>query len=320
MTIPKVSIIIPVFNAEQFLEETLTSAVNQTWLKKEIIIVDDGSTDSSFEIARAFESLKVKVYPKKNRGAAAARNYGLERAKGEYIQYVDADDLMSPNKIESQLATLKNQPIGYVCSCAWGKFVDKPEEAWFEKQDVFGDFHPVDWLVTSWEDGGMMQTACWLVPRNIVELAGPWNEDLSLHDDGEYFARILLASRGVRFCRDASVYYRTNLESSLSRRRNRKAVKSAFDVCESYRKNILQHEDSSRVRHALMMNYLRFIYEYHPQHNDLTFLARLRIEELGFQNLPPCGDKKFKLLTQCIGFDRALKVRAWLKSKRNISV
>ena len=69
-----------------------------------------------------------------------------------------------------------------------------------------------------------------------------------------------------------------------------------------------------------MMNYLRFIYENHPQHHDLTVLARQRIEELGFQNLPAYGGKKFKMLAHLVGFDNALKMRSWLKSKRKISV
>ena len=320
MRIPKVSIIIPVFNAEHFLEETLTSIINQTWRNKEIIVVDDGSTDSSFEIAKKFESQKVQVFHKKNGGAASARNYGLARATGEYIQYLDADDLLAPDKIERQISLLEYLPDGYISSCAWGKFVNHPSEAQFIPQNVWGDFQPIDWLVTSWNGGGMMQTACWLVPRNIAELAGLWNENLSLHDDGEYFARILLISRGIKFFKNAAVYYRTNLNSSLSRKRSRKAAKSAFDVCESYQKNILKYEDSSRVRHALMINYLKFIYEYHPQHKDLTFLARQRIEELGFQNLPPYGGKKFKMLTRLVGFDNALKIRALLKSKRNVCV
>jgi len=316
----KVSILIPVFNSERYLAETIKAGLNQTHSNIELIIVDNGSTDQSMLIAKMYESKFVKVYSNIEAYASSARNYALFKSAGDYIQYLDADDLMSPNKIKSQLATLKTQPEGHVCSCAWHKFVDKPEEAWFEKQEVFGDFSPVDWLVTSWNGGGMMQTACWLVPRNIVELAGPWNEKLSLHDDGEYFARILLASKGVKFCDDAAVYYRTNLDGSLSRQRSRRAAESAFNVCESYRKNILQHEDSPRVRHALMMNYLKFIYEYHPQHNYLTFLARQRIEELGFQNLPPYGGKKFKMLARWLGFENALKVRAWLKSKRIVSV
>jgi glycosyltransferase involved in cell wall biosynthesis len=318
MAIPRVSIIIPVFNAEEVVVETLTSAVNQTWPNMEIIVVDDGSADSSFEIARAFKSQKVKVYRKKNEGAAAARNYGLGRATGEYIQYLDADDLMSPNKIESQIAILEKQPEGYICSCAWGKFDESPEEAWFETQEVFGDFAPVDWLTCSWEGGGMMQTACWLVPRYIAESAGQWNEKLSLHDDGEYFARILLASKGVKFCKDALVYYRRSVDGSLSRQRSRRAVESAFNVCESYRESLLFHENSVRVRHALMMNYLRFIYEYHPHYGYLTNLARQRVQQLGFQKLPPHGGKKFKLLARCLGFDNALRMRALFKSKCNV--
>ena len=318
MSDPRVSIIVPVHNSEKYLAETLVCALSQSWPNKEIIIVDDGSSDSSYEIAKTFQSQSLRVYRTENEGASAARNYGLAKATGEYIQYIDADDLMSPMKIESQLSILQNQPEGYVSSCFWGKFIQNSANAWFETQKVFGDFASIDWLVISWEGGGMMQTACWLVPKDIASIAGPWNEKLSLHDDGEYFARILLASKGVKFCQDATVYYRTNQNNSISRQRNRKAAESAFNVSESYRENILQHENTQRIRHALMMNYLKFIYEYHPLYTDLTNLARKRIQQLGFQKLPSCCGKKFKMLTRCFGFDNALKIReilALIKSK-----
>ena len=98
-----VSILIPSYNAEEWIEETIQSALSQTWPRKEIIIVDDGSTDNSLRIAKEYESNSVKVISQENSGAAVARNKALEYAQGDYIQWLDADDLLAPDKIEKQL-------------------------------------------------------------------------------------------------------------------------------------------------------------------------------------------------------------------------
>ena len=88
-----VSIIIPAFNSEKYLSETVRSALAQTWPNKEIIVVDDGSSDGTLNVAKQFESRNVKVFTQKNRGAACARNAGLAIAQGDFIQWLDADDL-----------------------------------------------------------------------------------------------------------------------------------------------------------------------------------------------------------------------------------
>jgi glycosyltransferase involved in cell wall biosynthesis len=85
---PLVSIIIPVYNAASFINETINSALQQTWPNKEIIIVDDGSTDDSLILAKKFEGDIVKIFSQQNKGASAARNKGLAEAKGDYIQFL----------------------------------------------------------------------------------------------------------------------------------------------------------------------------------------------------------------------------------------
>ena len=102
MNPPKVSILIPLYNSENYIEETIQSCLNQTYENIEIIIVDDGSTDKSLQIAKSFESGKLKVYSQPNSGACKARNLAFEKSIGDYIQYLDADDLLSENKIENQ--------------------------------------------------------------------------------------------------------------------------------------------------------------------------------------------------------------------------
>src|SRR5438067_12061163 len=96
---PLVSILIPAYNAELWIAETIRSALAQNWPRKEIIIVDDGSTDQTLSIARQFASKTVSVIAQKNQGAAAARNKAFQLCQADYIHWLDADDLLSPDKV-----------------------------------------------------------------------------------------------------------------------------------------------------------------------------------------------------------------------------
>src|ERR1051325_3114803 len=100
---PLVSILVPAFNAQNSIADTLRSALAQTWERKEIIVVNDGSTDDTLSIARQFESPSVRVVTQENQGAAVARNTALSLCQGDYIQWLDADDLLSPQKIAQQI-------------------------------------------------------------------------------------------------------------------------------------------------------------------------------------------------------------------------
>src|SRR5277367_1684780 len=96
---PLVSILIPAYNSEQWIGYTLQSAIAQTWPRKEIIVVDDGSRDRTADEARRFASKQVVVVTVENQGAAAARNHALKLSQGDYVQWLDADDLLGPDKI-----------------------------------------------------------------------------------------------------------------------------------------------------------------------------------------------------------------------------
>jgi len=100
---PLVSILIPAYNAEPWMADTIQSALGQTWSNKEIIVVDDGSTDQTLSVARHFASKTVSVVTQENLGASAARNRAIELSQGDYIQWLDADDLLSPDKIAKQM-------------------------------------------------------------------------------------------------------------------------------------------------------------------------------------------------------------------------
>jgi len=107
-----VSIIIPVYNTEKYIKETILSVINQSYQDWELIIIDDGSTDGSAEIIQAIDDKRVKYYYQQNASQAVARNRGIKLAKGEFIAFLDADDLWEPSKLERQLGLFDNGKVG----------------------------------------------------------------------------------------------------------------------------------------------------------------------------------------------------------------
>ncbi len=235
---PLVSILMPCYNAEPWLAAALQSVVAQTWPRWEAIVVDDGSNDNSLAIARQFESPRVKVLQQTNSGAAAARNRAYEICQGDFIQYLDADDLLSVNKIALQVDRLTcSDGCGYVSSTTWRRFETVVEQASIAAPRGMRNMEPIEWLILSWSSGEMMHPGAWLVPRSIADAAGRWDESLTLNDDGEYFGRVVLSSRGIRHCEAATSYYRSGIPSSLSATKGEKAWRSAlrsFELCSQH--------------------------------------------------------------------------------------
>ena len=121
MVRPLVSILIPAYNAQGWISDSLRSAIAQTWEPKEIIVVDDGSTDRTLAIARRFESDQLRVVTQSNQGAAAARNKAFSLSRGEYVQYLDADDVLAARKISKQMEALGQCPSTRCCCQAVGE-------------------------------------------------------------------------------------------------------------------------------------------------------------------------------------------------------
>jgi glycosyltransferase involved in cell wall biosynthesis len=111
-----VSVVIPNYNNGQYLAEAISSVMSQTYKNIEIIVIDDGSTDDSNEILESFGS-KILLIKQKNQGAASARNQGIRSAKGDYIAFLDSDDIWKPNKVELQVSKIQSSEHGFVyCS------------------------------------------------------------------------------------------------------------------------------------------------------------------------------------------------------------
>jgi glycosyltransferase involved in cell wall biosynthesis len=227
-----VSVIIPCFNSAAWLQETLDSVTAQTYPQLEVILVDDGSTDSTPDIIRQFEaasSLPVKTVFGPNHGAASARNTGLARAAGDYIQFLDADDLLLPEAIEQKVATLQNSDAD-VAYTDWQKLQEQHPGKFEQGECVTRSIEDVDpdpeiaLFTTFWAPPVAL-----LYTRGIVEKIGGWKQHLAPIEDARYMLDALF--NGARFVHvpRTLALYRLFDGPSHSRRSPLKFVTAVFN-------------------------------------------------------------------------------------------
>lgn len=268
---PLVSILIPAYNAENWVAYTIQSAVQQTWLRKEIVIVDDGSKDKTADVAQKFASKDIKVVSTDNQGLSAAVNTAYKLCQGDYIQELDSDDILAPDKIEKQLAALgENDSKRVLLSGPWAYFHYRTRRARFVRNSLWQDLRPAEWLLRKMVENLHMQNATWLVSRELAEAAGPWDTRLQYDQDGEYYCRVLLASTGTRFVPEARIFYRISGTNRISYIGSSDAKKnSLLRSMKLHMEYLRSLEDSQRVRKACL-TYMQTWYEYfYPDRPDI---------------------------------------------------
>lgn len=304
---PLVSILIPAYNGEAFLADTLRSALGQTWPRKEIIVVDDGSRDGTLAVARQFESATVKVVTQPNQGSAATRNRCYALSQGDFIQWLDADDLLHPDKVRLQVeAAREGGTERTLYSAGWSYFINRPATARFVPGPLWESLDPVEWLVRKMNHNAHMQTGTWLVSRALSEATGAWDATLATDDDGEYFARMFLHCDGVRFVPGSRVYYRVHPNARVSYiGRNQRKMESQLESMERHIRYLRSLEDSPRTR-AACVNYLRnWQLTFYPERPDLVERARKLAESLGGTLPPPVLPAKYAVIQKLFGWSAA---------------
>jgi len=309
---PLVSILIPAFNAQEWIADTLKSAIGQTWERKEVIVVDDGSTDHTLAIARQFASERVSIVSQNNQGAAAARNRAFSVSQGDYIQWLDADDLLAPDKIARQMEAVDQcRSKRTLLSSAWGQFMYRPHKAKFEPTPLWCDLSPLEWLLRKMGQGVFMQTATWLVSRELTEAAGPWNTQLLGDDDGEYFCRVLLGSNGTRFIPEARVLFRMTGVNRLSYiGRSERKMEAQFVSMQLHIGYIRSLEDTERVRTACVKYLQHCLPSFYPERLDIVKqLEQLAATLGGRLEVPPPLSWKYAWIQKGFGWPLAKRAK-----------
>jgi glycosyltransferase involved in cell wall biosynthesis len=309
---PLISIVMPCFNARRWVRSAIGSLLSQTYANFELIVVDDGSEDGSWEALQAFAvEPRVRLFRnEKNNGQSAAANRGYAEARGDYIKFFDADDLLSPDFLEAQVNRLAGR-MGAVASAAWGRFYGNDLNTFRPNpESVWRDMEPADWLVESWMKARpMMQCALWMIPREILEETGTWNEELSLINDFEFFARVLCHSEKVMFCPEALLHYRSGLEVSLSGSKSRKARESECLSLLLGTSHLLARRRDPRAKRACANVCQHLIYDLYPEHEDLAARLAERVEECGGSDIPPSGGRYFHALRPWVGWKVARRLQ-----------
>ena len=191
-----VSIVIPAYNAERFAAETVQSALAQTVAEREIIVVDDGSTDGTAGILRGFgDAIRCEFGP--NRGASAARNRGTALSRGRYLQYLDADDLLEPDATAKRISALEESGADVAYS-DWQRIQEQADGSFAPGEVVARSLNQIhaDPEISTFSSFWAPPAAL-LYSRNIVEKIGAWNESLPVIQDARFLQDAALA--GARF-------------------------------------------------------------------------------------------------------------------------
>jgi glycosyltransferase involved in cell wall biosynthesis len=192
---PLISCIIPVYNGEQFLREAIDSIMAQSYRSVEVIVVDDGSTDGTATVVRSYGD-KINYLWQTNSGPAAARNLGMSFAKGEYIAFLDADDLWYPEKLATQMARFKACSEIELCLTHLKTFqMRKPSVSSLSDEDLVT-------VITPYTLSSV------LVRRSLIDKLGKFNEYVLLGEDTDWFTRATNQGTVIEIIPEPLVYKR----------------------------------------------------------------------------------------------------------------
>jgi glycosyltransferase involved in cell wall biosynthesis len=202
---PLVSIIIPCFNCEKWVAEAIESCFNQTYPNIEIIVADDGSTDGSLETLLGFGS-RIKFETGPNRGGNSARNRGFALSTGDYVQFLDADDYLEPDKIASQVRFLEETSADVVYG-DWRNKRHLPGSSlsYLDKIEVSGVQQDIVASLLSLRGGSTGFRSWWLnggavlYRRHVVVQVGGWDETLRAAQDTDFFTSVALSGAKIRY-------------------------------------------------------------------------------------------------------------------------
>lgn len=260
-----VSVIIPTFNNAHLIGETVQSVFLQTHRPLEVIFVDDGSTDSTRDTVDEFRekyssdpAFEIRYFFQGNKGGAIARNLGITKSRGEYIQFLDSDDLLSENKIALQMDAQKNLPEKTTAYGSW-RYFEKHETSY--RLYKLYDERKTENQLLNWISGWFVPSHAILWRRSDIATLGPWDESLKADQDGEYALRFLMAGGSFAFVENNTAYYRQSrnlkkVKSTVSRQATAESIQSRIGLVQQLETQFTQQKRlDADTRNALARRY-----------------------------------------------------------------
>lgn len=226
---PLVSILIPAYNAEKYIKEALDSALAQTYANTEIVVVDDGSTDRTAEIVQSYNDPRIRRIKQENRGIVRVRNRLLQEARGEYLAYLDADDIYLPKKIEEEVRYLETHPEDAAVYCDIRYFYDGAPDVLYRHRYTFWSGDIFEKLL----DHMFITNTAIMMRRSAVDKAGLYDESLGVAEDWAYFLKMARAGMRFGFIERPLVRFRLRSDNNTRFENQPKIQESAVKIFEN---------------------------------------------------------------------------------------
>ena len=310
---PLVSVIIPCFNAETWIRETITSVLVQGLDHVEVIVIDDGSTDRGPEVVRT-EFPSVQVVRTVNQGPSRARNLGTELSAGQFIQYLDADDLLAPGKLQFQVDRLVSSGAD-VAYGGWQKLVYSPHGGYelttsFEREmacseiELFTDF----WC----------PPAAYLFRREIVEKVNGWNEQLPIIQDARFALDCALHGGRFIYCPGIMAYYRVHSTDSVSRGDPIGFVRDCFRNAVEIETWWEEHGGFNEERRGALLKAYGYVARASFERDSLTFEAAYNVLKRLKPGYIPERPRHLAMASRFLGYRRAERLALWYRKAKRL--
>lgn len=310
---PLVSILIPCHNARPWIAQCIQSAIDQTYPHKEIVVVDDGSTDGSQDVIRSFgDRVRFEMGP--NRGSNVTRNRLVELSRGNWLSFLDADDYLLPEKIERQMEVVARNTNVAVVSSPPIEFFEKTGEMYrqtFEDDDLHVNY--IRW-------GRFSTTAC-LWKKAAIQEVGGWNQNQPVCQEHELILRLILAGKEFELLREPLSVYRRANDGSISRRSPMRTLTHQATLLNKL-ENFLAASGKLQDKHRRALEQTRFQAARTSYAHDREF-AEDQVRQIYQANrsFRPRGDAAplaYRVVFRMIGFGRTELIAATARKLRSI--
>lgn len=291
-----ISVIVPIYNTEKYLEECIKSIVVQTYTNLEILLIVDGSTDNSTAICKKWQDKdgRIKLFVNDNRGVSFTRNFGLQNCTGEYVVFIDSDDVIAPNYVEFLYRDLKNRGSDLATVCH-SSFLDGKAPIYTEESGIYTHINNLYELILKQSNGfvwGKLYIMA-IIRENQISFDSQILicEDLLFNLEYVRYAKVIS-------CNKSKLYgYRQRAGSAIH---NTVSLKW-FSCLDAYRMILDRYGDTS-VRSDIVFQYLKNLYEakYHIKHNKID---NVEIRQKVFPEI-----KKVEKMRNCIDIKRRIKL------------
>lgn len=254
-----ISIIVPIYNVQQYLEECLNSIISQQFEAYEVLLIDDGSTDNSASICKKYTSqdYRFKYYYKQNGGLSDARNFGMERANGKYIMFVDSDDYIEKHALNRIAEKIDNYQLDIITICMLrvlpdGEFIVNDSMLERNEKELDTYTKQIQWLVEKSENS--WSAVRYIIKRSLVQMHNLSFQKGILHEDLDWSAKIFMLAKNMGFIVEPLYYYRIGRTGSITTVIKAKRITDILDTVKRFCLRENSNSELSLLIHRELVN------------------------------------------------------------------